>query len=173
MCPKLQLKKITITNIWHSIPILTFDTLSKWCEPDINVLGSIYHFSSFFQAWSFVTSIGSIAWSFSSNYARRKFGQMSMLSRFIYFLYILMAVVSRITLIEFFVISLDNFHYIYAILAFHIIVVLILDISLNWKTLSDEHWFWKGKAFLIRGFASIFLHFPVTEEDDQKEEDLR
>ena len=84
-----------------------------------------------------------------------------------------MAVISRITLIEFFVISLDNFLYIYAILAFHIIVVLILDISLNWKTLSDEHWFWKGKAFLIRGFASIFLHFPVTEEDDQKEEDLR
>ena len=39
MCPKLQKltavkKKITITNIWHSTPILTFDTLSKWHEPD-------------------------------------------------------------------------------------------------------------------------------------------
>jgi hypothetical protein len=30
-----QLKKITITNIWHSTPISTFDSLSKWHEPDI------------------------------------------------------------------------------------------------------------------------------------------
>ena len=32
-----QLKKITITNIWHSKPIATFDVLSKWHEPDIRV----------------------------------------------------------------------------------------------------------------------------------------
>ena len=31
-----QLKKITITNIWHSTTISTFDALSKWHEPDIN-----------------------------------------------------------------------------------------------------------------------------------------
>ena len=31
---QLQLKKITITNIWHSTQILTFDALSKWLEPD-------------------------------------------------------------------------------------------------------------------------------------------
>ena len=30
------LKKITITNIWHSTPISTFDALSKWHEPDIS-----------------------------------------------------------------------------------------------------------------------------------------
>ena len=29
-----QLKKITITNIWHSTPILTCDALSKWHESD-------------------------------------------------------------------------------------------------------------------------------------------
>ena len=27
---------ITITNIWHSTPISTFDALSKWHEPDID-----------------------------------------------------------------------------------------------------------------------------------------
>ena len=33
----MQLKKITITNIWHSTPISTFDALSKWHEPDIRL----------------------------------------------------------------------------------------------------------------------------------------
>ena len=33
-----HLKKITITNIWHSTPISTFDALSIWHEPDINVV---------------------------------------------------------------------------------------------------------------------------------------
>ena len=31
---RLQLKKITITNIWNSTSISTFDALSKWLEPD-------------------------------------------------------------------------------------------------------------------------------------------
>ena len=29
-------KRKTITNIWHSTPISTFDALSKWHEPDNN-----------------------------------------------------------------------------------------------------------------------------------------
>ena len=33
-----QLKKITITNIWHSTPISRLDALSKWHEQDISHL---------------------------------------------------------------------------------------------------------------------------------------
>ena len=33
---KLELKKITITNIWHSTPISTIGALFKWHELDIN-----------------------------------------------------------------------------------------------------------------------------------------
>jgi hypothetical protein len=32
-----QLKKITITHIWYSTPISTFNDLSKWHEPDISM----------------------------------------------------------------------------------------------------------------------------------------
>ena len=39
---RLKLKKITITNIWHSTPISTFDALSKWHEPDINAKQNMY-----------------------------------------------------------------------------------------------------------------------------------
>jgi len=36
---RLQLKNITITNIWHSTPISTFDALSKWHEPHTSKQG--------------------------------------------------------------------------------------------------------------------------------------
>ena len=124
------------------------------------------------QVWSFVSSIASIAWSFSSNYSRRKFGQMSVLSRAVFFCYILIAVVSRITMIEFFLISCGEFIYIYVIVGIHIMIVFCLDIWLNWTSFEGKHWFWKGKDFVIRAFASMYIHFPVTEDSNQKEEDL-
>ena len=126
------------------------------------------------QVWSFVSSIASIAWSFSSNYSRRKFGQMSVLSRAVFFSYILIAVVSRITMIEFFLISCGKFVYIYLIVGTHVMIVFCLDVWLNWASFAaGKHWFWKGKDFVIRAFSSMYIHFPVTEDSNQKEEDLR
>ena len=44
-----QLKKITITKIWHSTPVSTFDARSKWHEPDNQ--------SSFRDYTTFISSI--------------------------------------------------------------------------------------------------------------------
>ena len=45
----VKVKQITITNIWHSTPISTFDALSKWHKPDINLTDwkankNVFHF---------------------------------------------------------------------------------------------------------------------------------
>ena len=49
-----QLKKIRITNSWLSKPILTFNALSKWHEPDINKeFNLISHQGILFQQRSF------------------------------------------------------------------------------------------------------------------------
>ena len=121
-----------------------------------------------------MSSIASIAWAFSSNYSQRKFGQMSLASRGVYFLYNLLAVISRITCLEYFLISLGEQYFlcIYPIIGGHMAVVLFVDIWLNWKS-SEKHWFWKGKSFIIRAFSSLYVHFPATEDGDKKEEDLR
>ena len=132
------------------------------------------NFDLYLKAWSFVSSIGSIAWSFSSNYSRRKLGQMSVESRVFYFVYVLAAVISRITLIELFVISLgqESFLWIYGVIIGHVIMVFLLDLWLNWAHIVPKDWFWWGKDCLIRAFSSIYLHFPVIEDKTQKE-DLR
>ena len=80
------------------------------------------------QIWSFLSSVGSIAWSFQSSYARKKFGQMSYLSRLVYFLYVLFAVVSRILSIELFLVSLgpEYFLMIYAIIGGHLVTIITL-----------------------------------------------
>ena len=46
---RLQFKKITISNIWHSTPISTFDVLFKWHEPDIsqNTIYLILHLAHY------------------------------------------------------------------------------------------------------------------------------
>ena len=41
----VKLDLITITNIWHSTPISTFDALSKWHEPDIHANYTYFHAS--------------------------------------------------------------------------------------------------------------------------------
>ena len=48
-----ELKKITITIIWHPTPISTFDALSKWHEPDINQ--NLTPFFSYFFQYDFGT----------------------------------------------------------------------------------------------------------------------
>ena len=100
---------------------------------------------------------------------------MSMTSRGVYFLYNLLAVISRITCLEYFLISLgeEYFLYIYAIVGVHLAFVLILDICLNWQKSIKKHWFWKTKSFILRAFSSIYVHFPATEDTNTKEEDLR
>ena len=79
-----------ISNVFNS----AFDT-KDWSElvkllEDSNVT---------LQLWSFVTSVGSVAWSFQSNYARNMYGQMTVGSRIVYFFYVLLAVLARITMI--------------------------------------------------------------------------
>ena len=157
-------RKQIIKYLWPITSILVCCIF--WVEPK--------QFKFQLQVWSFVSSIASIAWSFSSNYSRRKFGQMSVLSRAVFFFYILIAVVSRITMIEFFLISCGKFVYIYLIVGTHVMIVFCLDVWLNWASFAaGKHWFWKGKDFVIRAFSSIYIHFPVTEDSNQKEEDLR
>ena len=100
---------------------------------------------------------------------------MSIASRGVYFLYNLLAVISRITCLEYFLISLSQEYFlcIYAIIGGHLAFVLILDVWLNWKNVNGKHWFWKAKSFIIRAFSSIYVHFPANEDASQKEEDLR
>ena len=50
---QLQLKKITIANIWQSTPILTFDALSKWHEPDISQI-FMPCFKNYIKFWIFL-----------------------------------------------------------------------------------------------------------------------
>ena len=76
-------------------------------------------------------------------------------------------------MIEFFLISFGDFVYIYLIVGTHVMTVFCFDIWLNWASLAEKRWFWKGKNFVIRAFSSIYIHFPVTEDSNQKEEDLR
>ena len=57
---------------------------------------------------SFLTSVASVAWSFQSNYARKKFGQMTIESRVVYFLYVLLAVNVRITIIITFLLAIKE-----------------------------------------------------------------
>ena len=83
------------------------------------------------QAWSFISSVASIAWSFQANYARKKFGQMSILSRFVYFCYVLLAVISRILCIELFLLTLGPGYFlaIYVIIGGHLISTIMIGIK--------------------------------------------
>ena len=99
------------------------------------------------QIWSLVSSIVSIAWSFQANYARKKYGQMTLLSRITYFLCVLLFVTSRIIsiiMVIFFVGGKDSFCYIYVIIGFHMALTISLDLWLNaYKYRAKKpHWFW-------------------------------
>ena len=83
------------------------------------------------QLWSLLSSIGSVAWSFQSNYARRKYEQMSYISRGIYFLYVLLSVTSRIIIIIMVSFNQENFFCIYIIIGCHMLAVILLDLWLN------------------------------------------
>ena len=100
---------------------------------------------------------------------------MSILSRAMYFLYVLVAVVSRIVALEFVIITfgVDYFLCIYAFIGVHLFLVITMDIWFNWNKSSEKNMFWQLKSFIIRGFSSIYIYFPATEENDDKEEDLR
>ena len=127
------------------------------------------------QIWSLVSSIVSIAWSFQANYARKKYGQMTLLSRVIYFLCVLLFVTSRIIsiiMVIFFVGGKDSFCYIYVIIGCHMALTISLDLWLNaYKYRAKKpHWFWKIRDCLMKAFSSIYMYHPPS---DKESEDLR
>ena len=127
------------------------------------------------QIWSLVSSIISIAWSFQANYARKKYGQMSYLSRGIYFLYVLLFVTSRIMsiiMVIFFVGGKGSYSYIYLIIGCHMSLTILLDLWLNSYKYRNEnqHWFWKTRDCFMKAFSSIYMYHPPGDDES---EDLR
>ena len=100
---------------------------------------------------------------------------MSLMSRLVYLLYILVAVISRITMLEYFLTILGEGYFlcIYGIIMGHLALIFILYVYLNWNIVDEKNAFFKAKTFIIRAFSSMYVHFPVTEDASQKEEDLR
>ena len=134
---------------------------------------------------SFFTSVGTlVAYSLQSNYARNKFGHISITSRAVYFLYfVLLAVLARITIIILFLLTIqesneseskhNNFLGIYIILGIHMSICAGLELWLNWKRYTHEkkHWLWKARDGLLKAFSSIYIYHPT--EDGESSEDLR
>jgi hypothetical protein len=85
------------------------------------------------QLWSFLTSVASVAWSFQSNFARKKFGHMTVFSRVVYFIYVFLAVNARIIMIISFTLTIggENFQ-IYSIIGGHMLFSILVDLWLNY-----------------------------------------
>ena len=131
------------------------------------------------QFWSFLTSVASVAWSFQSNYARKKFGQMSIFSRVIYLFYVLFAVNARITIIIGFLLAINSdprlnspFTQIYAVIGGHMCLCMLIDLWLNFNKYTGEnrHCFWKIRDCLLKAFSTIYIYHPT---DDSENEDIR
>ena len=131
------------------------------------------------QFWSFLTSVASVAWSFQSNYARKKFGQMSIFSRVIYLFYVLLAVNARITIIIGFLLAINSdprlnspFTQIYIVIGSHMCLCMLLDLWLNFDkyTCENRHCFWKIRDCLLKAFSTIYIYYPT---DDSENEDIR
>ena len=116
--------------------------------------------------WSLLTSIISVAWSFQANYARRKFDQMSILSRGIYFLYVLLAVICRLISMIIGLLSFgkDTFFAIYVI-GVHMLAIILLDIGFNFKRYKGNNWFWTLRDCLLKAFSSIYLYHPIEDSE--------
>ena len=150
-----------------------FDALlaNDWSE-----LGELLETSkTSLQFWSFLTSVASVAWSFQSNYARKKFGQMSIFSRVIYFFYVLLAVNARITIIIGFLLAINSdprFTQIYVVIGGHMCLCMLLDLWLNFDKYTGEnrHYFWKIRDCLLKAFSTIYIYHPT---DDSENEDIR
>ena len=89
--------------------------------------------NSTLQLWSFLTSVVSVAWSFQSNYARKKFGHMTVFSRAVYFLYVFFAVNARIVMIITFLLAIggENLEIFY-IIGSHMFLTILVDLWLNY-----------------------------------------
>ena len=119
------------------------DAFNALLAKDWSELGELLETSkTTLQFWSFLTSVASVAWSFQSNYARKKFGQMTILSRVIYFLYVLLAVNARITIIIGFILAINSdphlnspFTQIYIVIGGHMFICMLLDLWLNFDKL--------------------------------------
>ena len=127
------------------------------------------------QFWSFLTSVASVAWSFQSNYARKKFGQMSIFSRVIYLFYVLLAVNARITIIIGFLLAINSdprFSQIYVVIGGHMCLCMLIDLWLNFNKYTGEkrHYFWKIRDCLLKAFSTIYIYHPT---DDSENEDIR
>ena len=131
------------------------------------------------QFWSFLTSVASVAWSFQSNYARKKFGQMSIFSRVIYLFYVLFAVNARITIIIGFLLAINSdprlnspFTQIYVVIGSHMCLCMLIDLWLNFNKYTGEnrHCFWKIRDCLLKAFSTIYIYHPT---DDSENEDIR
>ena len=131
------------------------------------------------QFWSFISSVVSIAWSFQSNYARKKFGQMTITSRLVYFLYVLSAVLSRIMIIILFLLSMqsveetksrhENFLGMYIVIGIHMAISIVLDLWLNWKIYMNKKmfWFWKFRNCILKAFSSIYIYHPTGDGESE------
>ena len=156
------------------------DAFNALLAKDWSELGELLETSkTSLQFWSFLTSVASVAWSFQSNYARKKFGQMTILSRVIYFLYVLLAVNARITIIIGFILAINSdphlkspFTQIYVVIGGHMFICMFLDLWLNSDkyAVENRHCFWKIRDCLLRAFASIYIYHPTSNDET---EDLR
>ena len=156
------------------------DAFNALLEKDWSELGELLETSkTTLQFWSFLTSVASVAWSFQSNYARKKFGQMTILSRVVYFLYVLLAVNARITIIIGFILAINSdpqlnspFTQIYIVIGGHMFICMLLDLWLNFDKYTGEkrHCFWKIRDCLLKAFSTIYIYHPT---DDSENEDIR
>ena len=156
------------------------DAFNALLAKDWSELGELLETSkTTLQFWSFLTSVASVAWSFQSNYARKKFGQMTILSRVIYFLYVLLAVNARITIIIGFILAINGdshlkspFTQIYIVIGSHMFICMLLDLWLNFDKYTGEkrHCFWKIRDCLLKAFSTIYIYHPT---DDSENEDIR
>ena len=89
--------------------------------------------NSTLELWSFLTSVASVAWSFQSNFARKKFGHMTVFSRAVYFLYVFFAVNARIVMIITFLLAIggENLEIFY-IIGSHMFLTILVDLWLNY-----------------------------------------
>ena len=129
--------------------------------------------NSTLELWSFLTSVASVAWSFQSNFARKKYGHMSIFSRVVYFIYVTLAVNARIVVIISFLLAIGgDFVQIYAIIGGHMAICILVDLWLNIEkyTGDNKHWFWKARDCLLKSFSTIYLYHPT---DDNENEDIR
>ena len=157
------------------------DAFNALLAKDWSELGELLETSkTSLQFWSFLTSVASVAWSFQSNYARKKFGQMTILSRVIYFLYVLLAVNARITIIIGFILAINSddphlnspFTQIYIVIGGHMFICMLLDLLLNIDKYTGEnrHCFWKIHDCLLKAFSTIYIYHPT---DGSENEDIR